>query len=332
MLLLLVLISTAAFAKPSLVDQQWAEFKERHSKSYASLTEENERREIWKEEMEMVDKHNMEAEEGLHTYTLGENEFSDLTFQEFLHTMTGYNESLDSDVLLDPTVEGKFQEDTFGFPQSWDCRDHGLVSTVRNQGSCGSCWAFAAVGAVEGAWAKEKGQLYRLSEQELIDCDKSDGGCHGGGISSALTWVHNHRGLAKNADYGVGHYHPSQGNCHHKEEETVASLKRVRHVASKNEADLKRAVHNAGPVAMSVHVNKKFKAYKSGIFNDPTCPKNSANHAMLTVGWKYSTKEKKTKWIVKNSWGKSWGQGGYIYLEYGKNVCGMAKSPLYAEV
>merc|ERR1712037_227660 len=74
--------------------------------------------------------------------------------------------------------------------------------------------AFAAVGAVEGAWAKEKGQLYRLSEQELIDCDKSDGGCNGGGISSALTWVHNHHGLAKNADYGVGHYHPSEGNCH----------------------------------------------------------------------------------------------------------------------
>jgi len=331
MLLLLVLVSTTAFAKPSL-NQQWAEFKERHGKSYASLTEENHRREVWKEEMEMVDSHNREAEEGLHTYTLGENEFSDLTFQEFLHTMTGYNESLDFDVLSDPTLEGKFQEDTFGFPQSWDCRDHGLVSTVRSQGSCGSCWAFAAVGAVEGAWAKEKGQLYRLSEQELIDCDKSDGGCHGGGISSALTWVHNHRGLAKNADYGVGHYHPSQGNCHHKEEETVASLKRVRHVASKNEADLKRAVHNAGPVAMSVHVNKKFKAYKSGIFNDPACPKNSANHALLTVGWKYSTKYKKTKWIVKNSWGKSWGQGGYIYLEYGKNVCGMAKSPLYAEV
>jgi len=331
MFLLLLMVSTTAFAKPS-ADQQWAGFKERYGKNYASLAEENHRRDVWKEEMEMVDKHNKEAEEGLHSYTLGENEFSDLTFQEFLDTMTGYNESLDFDILSDPTLEGKFPEDTFGFPQSWDCREHGLVSTVRSQGSCGSCWAFAAVGAVEGAWAKEKGQLYRLSEQELIDCDKSDGGCSGGGISSALTWVHNHHGLAKNADYGVGHYHPSQGNCHHKEEETVASLKRVRHVASKNEADLKRAVHNAGPVAMSVHVNKKFKAYKSGIFNDPDCPKNSANHALLTVGWKYSVKDKKTKWIVKNSWGKSWGQGGYIYLEYGKNVCGMAKSPLYAEV
>merc|ERR1712062_403882 len=259
MLLLLVLVSTTAFAKPSF-EKQWDDFKERHGKSYASLTEENLRREVWREEMEMVEKHNKEAE------------------------------------------------------------------------SCGSCWAFAAVGAVEGGWAKEKGQLYRLSEQELIDCDKSDGGCNGGGISSALTWVHNHHGLAKNTDYGVGHYLPSQGNCHHKEEETVASLTRVRHVASKNEADLKRAVHNAGPVAMSVHVNKKFKAYKSGIFNDSDCPKNSANHAMLTVGWKYSTKYNKTKWIVKNSWGKSWGQDGYIFLEYGKNVCGMAKSPLYAEV
>jgi len=331
MLLLFVLLSVASsFAKPPS-DLQWVEFKKRHGKSYVSLLEENLRKQIWEEEMEMVEEHNREAEEGEHTYTLGENEFSDWTLQEFLDTMTGYNESLDSSVLADPNLEGKFPHSS-GFPQSWDCRDHGLVSTVRSQGSCGSCWAFAAVGAVEGSWAKEKGQLFRLSEQELIDCDKSDGGCNGGGISSALTWVHNHHGLAKNVDYGVGHYHPSQGTCHHKEEETVASLKRVRHVASKNEADLKRAVHNAGPVAMSVHVNKKFKAYKSGIFNDPDCPKNSANHAMLTVGWKYSTKFKKTKWIVKNSWGKSWGQDGYIFLEYGKNICGMAKSPLYAEV
>jgi len=331
MLLLFVLLSVASsFAKPPS-DLQWVEFKKRHGKSYVSLLEENLRKQIWEEEMEMVEEHNREAEEGEHTYTLGENEFSDWTLQEFLDTMTGYNESLDSSVLADPNLEGKFPHSS-GFPQSWDCRDHGLVSTVRSQGSCGSCWAFAAVGAVEGSWAKEKGQLFRLSEQELIDCDKSDGGCNGGGISSALTWVHNHHGLAKNTDYGVGHYHPSQGTCHHKEEETVANLKRVRHVASKNEADLKRAVHNAGPVAMSVHVNKKFKAYKSGIFNDPDCPKNSANHAMLTVGWKYSTKYKKTKWIVKNSWGKSWGQDGYIYLEYGKNICGMAKSPLYAEV
>jgi len=331
MLLLFVLLSVASsFAKPPS-DLHWVEFKRRHDKSYVSLAEETLRRQIWTEEMEMVEEHNNEVEEGKHTYTLGENEFSDWTLQEFLDTMTGYNESLDSSVLSDPTLEGKFPHSS-GFPQSWDCRDHGLVSTVRSQGSCGSCWAFAVVGAVEGSWAKEKGQLFRLSEQELIDCDKSDGGCNGGGISSALTWVHNHHGLAKNTDYGVGHYHPSQGTCHHKEEETVASLKRVRHVASKNEADLKRAVHNAGPVAMSVHVNKKFKAYKSGIFNDPACPKNSANHAMLTVGWKYSTKYKKTKWIVKNSWGKSWGQDGYIYLEYGKNVCGMAKSPLYAEV
>jgi len=331
MLLFFVLLSVASsFAKPPS-DLQWVEFKKRHGKSYVSLLEENLRKQIWEEEMEMVKEHNKEAEEGKHTYTLGENEFSDWTLQEFLDTMTGYNESLDSSVLADPNLEGKFPQSS-GFPQSWDCRDHGLVSTVRSQGSCGSCWAFAAVGAVEGSWAKEKGQLFRLSEQELIDCDKSDGGCNGGGISSALTWVHNHHGLAKNTDYGVGHYHPSQGTCHHKEEETVANLKRVRHVASKNEADLKRAVHNAGPVAMSVHVNKKFKAYKSGIFNDPACPKNSVNHAMLTVGWKYSTKYKKTKWIVKNSWGKSWGQDGYIFLEYGKNICGMAKSPLYAEV
>jgi len=328
----LIFFSLACSLASPIGDTSWEEFKIRYGRSYKSLEEDQYRNAIWWQEMEMVREHNAEEQAGLHTYTLGENEFSDLTLEEFVQRMTGYNESADLGVFSSPDLLAVFPQDKTTFPQSWDNRDHGLVTTVRSQGSCGSCWAFSAVGAVEGAWAKKTGKLLRLSEQELVDCDHGDGGCHGGGISSALTWVHKHQGLTKNRDYGIGHYHHSQGNCHHDNNETVATITRIRHVASKNEADLKRAVHNAGPVSMSLHVNKKFKAYKSGIFNDPSCPKKNANHALLVVGWKYSDGLKKTKWIVKNSWGLSWGQKGYINLEYGKNVCGMANRPLYGEV
>jgi len=306
-------------------DSSWTGYKTRYGKHYKSLEEEQYRKSVWLDELQFIAEHNSEAEVGHHIYTLGENEFSDQTLEEFLVTMTGYNDTTDAAI---ETEEVVFPE-SLNFPSEWDCRDHGLVTTVRSQGSCGSCWAFSAVGTLEGAWAKHSGHLIRLSEQELVDCDKGEGGCHGGGISSALTWVHNHHGLMKKADYP---YHGHEGTCHHDNSETVATLSKVRHVQSKNEDDLKRAVHNRGPVSISLHVNKKFKSYKRGVFSDVTCPRNSPNHALLVVGWKYSSAQKITKWFVKNSWGKSWGQDGYINILEGKNICGMANSPLYAEV
>merc|ERR1711936_1109051 len=182
-------------------------------------------------------------------------------------------------------------------------RDQGLIF----QGGCGACWAFSAIGTLEGAWAKHSGQLVRLSEQELVDCDKGDGGCGGGGISSALTWIHNHHA-------------------------STAHLTRVRKVQSKNEADLKRAVHNRGPVSIALHVSSKFKAYKKGVFDDTSCPRKCPNHALLVTGYHYSESNDKTFWNVKNSWGKSWGMDGYINILEGNNICGMANSPIYAEI
>ena len=99
---------------------------------------------------------------------------------------------------------------------------------------------------MEGAWAKHSGNLTRLSEQELLDCDRADNGCAGGGISSALTWVQRHHGLSANKDYP---YLAHEGACHHENNRTVATVSRVRKVQSKNEDDLMRAVHNRGPVS-----------------------------------------------------------------------------------
>merc|ERR1711994_458162 len=104
--------------------------------------------------------------------------------------MTGYNSTSDD--------EANYEFEDFDLKLSvkdeLDNRDRGLVTGVKNQKSCGSCWAFAAIGTLEGAWAKKTGNLIRLSEQNLVDCDTRDNGCHGGGISSALTWIHNNHG------------------------------------------------------------------------------------------------------------------------------------------
>jgi len=306
-------------------DQQWAGFKTMYGKKYKSWEEETYRRKIWEEELQFIAEHNYEKQLGLHSFTVGENEFSDLTLPEFLTTMTGYNATEDEDA----DIEEEIFPSSFQFPSEWDCREHGQVTTVRSQGSCGSCWAFSAVGTLEGAWARHTGELIRLSEQDLVDCVKSNNGCGGGGISGALNWVHSHHGLESRSDYP---YNGHAGTCHHDTNKTVATLNKVRKVQSKNEADLKRAVHNKGPVSISLHVNKKFKAYKNGVFDDTSCPKNSANHALLVVGWKHSPVQKRTKWYVKNSWGKSWGLDGYINILEGKNICGMANRPLYADI
>merc|ERR1711970_801183 len=291
---ILLLFSSVISVQILAEDKSWTGYKTRYGKLYKSLEEEQYRQSVWLDELQFIAEHNSEAELGHHLYTLGENEFSDQKLEEFLVTMTGYNDTADAAIETEEVV----------FPESLNFPS-------------------------EGAWAKHSGHLIRLSEQELVDCDKGEGGCHGGGISSALTWVHYHHGLMKKADYP---YHGHEGTCHHDNSETVATLSKVRHVQSKNEDDLKRAVHNRGPVSISLHVNRKFKSYKQGVFSDATCPRNSPNHALLVVGWKYSSAQKITKWFVKNSWGKSWGQDGYINILEGKNICGMANSPLYAEV
>jgi len=302
---------------------QWSNFKTKYGKIYSTLEEANSRRLIWEEEMEEIEQHNKEAEEGVHSYILGENQFSDWTLEEFLGQMTGYDEAFDDN----DNAELAIFDERNSVPASVDNREKGLVTNVKNQKSCGSCWAFAAIGTLEGVWAKKKGKenLVRLSEQNLVDCDKGDGGCGGGGISSALTWIHNHHGIEKNSDYPyTGH----NQKCKFNQTLAAAHLSKVRKVGSKNEGMLKRAVALKGPIAISLHVNKKMKSYHSGVFNDPSCSKTSPNHAVLVVGYKGDP----SHWIIKNSWGISWGVKGYINIKAGNNVCGLARSPYYPEV
>ncbi|XP_064644939.1 procathepsin L-like isoform X2 [Lineus longissimus] len=175
------------------LDAQWMSFKKTYAKDYQQ-TEELVRKIIFKENVAHVQKHNLQADMGMHTYWLGINEYTDWSHEEFVNYMNGINLNQNRT----RTGGSTFQEPQYlVLPDTVDWRPKGFVTDVKNQKQCGSCWAFSATGALEGQHFKVKGKLVSLSEQNLVDCSKAEGnfGCHGGLSSNAFDYVRMNAGI-----------------------------------------------------------------------------------------------------------------------------------------
>nr|KAG5707245.1 hypothetical protein BaRGS_000019 [Batillaria attramentaria] len=181
------------------LDAEWNIFKKTHNKVYRDASEERYRRGIWQYHLDVIQKHNLEADRGVHTYYLGTNEFADMPNEEFRRKMNGYK-------MPEKPVKGAATylppSNVGDLPDTVDWRTKGYVTPVKNQGQCGSCWAFSTTGSLEGQWFKKTGKLVSLSEQNLVDCSKKQGnqGCEGGLMDQAFTYIkgqqwHRHRGL-----------------------------------------------------------------------------------------------------------------------------------------
>jgi len=241
------------------------------------------------------------------TFTLGMNQFTDLTNEEYrsMLTRSKSNRADRPDEIVDIS----------GLPNDIDWRTSGAVQKVKDQGQCGSCWAFSATGAVESFTKIQSGTLPDLAEQQLVDCCHAGGsqGCNGGEETNAIEWIAQH-GQCATSQYP---YRARDGQC--KQCTAVAHVKGAKRITG--EAALATALA-IGPVTVAVDAaSPDWQSYAGGVYNG-RCGQ-SLDHAILAVGYTAQY------WIVKNSWSTRWGAQGYIYLIRGKNICGVGKEPSY---
>uniref|UniRef100_A0AAV2KSI1 Peptidase C1A papain C-terminal domain-containing protein n=1 Tax=Knipowitschia caucasica TaxID=637954 RepID=A0AAV2KSI1_KNICA len=209
-----------------------------------------------------------------------------------------------------------------------DYRNTGFVTEVKDQGYCGSCWAFSTTGAIEGQLYKQTGQIVSLSEQNLVDCSKPYGtyGCNGAWMANAYDYVISNGLMTTNA---YPYTSVDTQACYYDSRLAVAHIKDYRFIPKGDEQALADAVATIGPITVAIDADHaSFLFYSSGIYDEPSCNPSNLSHAVLLVG--YGSEGGEDFWIIKNSWGTSWGEGGYMrILRNGKNTCGVASYALY---
>nr|XP_023657057.1 cathepsin K-like [Paramormyrops kingsleyae] len=292
-LLLLLVSALAASSEELSMDAQWQNWKVMHRKEYNGLDEEPIRRAIWEKNLQLINTHNKEYELGMHSYELGMNHFGDMTPEEVTEKMTG---------LLVPPVRNSnntFTPDTDlrKLPKAIDYRKLGYVTSVKDQGSCGSCWAFSTAGALEGQLMKTTGQLVSLSPQNLVDCVTENSGCGGGYMTNAFEYIKENQGIESEEAYP---YVGQEGQCAYTPAGRAATCRGYREIKEGSELALQAAVAKVGPVSIGIDATQySFLFYRRGVYYDRNCNKDDINHAVLLVGYGV-TKRGKKYWIVKN--------------------------------
>lgn len=209
---------------------------------------------------------------------------------------------------------------TNGLPASYDARNDNIVTGVKDQGQCGCCWAFTATASIESQYAKKHGQLVDLSEQQLLSCTGGSNSCNGGAMNDAYTTLKNGNGLGADSSFP---YKGSKVAC----KSTTGVAKVTGYTNVKSDAEIMAAVYKYGAVGVGIDASK-LQLYKSGIY---TCGGNvSLDHGVTIIGW--GSNNQGNYWLVKNSWGSSWGQNGYFYLARGGNSCGVFQMASYPNV
>ncbi|KAI9552850.1 hypothetical protein GHT06_020733 [Daphnia sinensis] len=205
-------------------------------------------------------------------------------------------------------------------PASLDYRTDVCLASVKNQGSCGSCWAFTAISPLEFAQCKKSGTPVVLSEQQLVDCDTSNGDCNGGWYTTAWNYLKN--GCAQQSLYT---YTATKNTCKYTSAMSASKVSSYGYVTSNSTAFMQAALQKYGPLAVAITVVDSLFSYKSGVYSDPTCVNRGVNHGVVVVGYGdlYGTPH----WIVRNSWGSNWGSSGYVLMQRGVNMCNIELYP-----
>jgi hypothetical protein len=332
-------------------------FQIKYNKSY-TIDEMYNRFIIFKTNFDLITKHNSDKSE---TFNMTINEFSDLTPYEFkdmyigkMYSSTDYGCELFDDVYLNYNMYSYSYNGSYSYKDSnndsyndknylndveietFDWRMYNVVNPVRNQGQCGSCWAFATTANAESVWAIHTGSLYDLSEQYLVDCaigpEYLNMGCHGGNMDSAFKYMINNKQCNETEYPYVSGVTESKGKCHSCNEFTHFSS--CYDVVPNNQVSLKLAVLR-NPVVIGIEADTYyFQSYSSGILTSELCG-TTIDHAVEIVGFGVDNGVK--YWSVRNSWGQDWGENGYFRIlrtdsTNDAGICGLALEPSFISV
>lgn len=329
-----------SFSPIKVDNNEWLEYKQQHGKSYDDQHLDSLKKTIYQFNKQRVEQFHREQPEAEH-FQLDLNHMADMSEPEMMQ-INGYRKSqpehlLGANVRRNSPEEQKFLDDILAsagdVPAEMDWRKvANRVSEVKNQGQCGSCWAFSAVGALEGQEksraaflsANETDQIVELSEQNLVDCVKDDAGCNGGSMDDAFRFINSEGGIDDELSYP---YEGRTRKCRFQKSKVAFKDTGAAVLPIGDEEKLKAVVAKFGPVSVAIDASSFwFQLYRKGVYINKHCKsgENQLDHGVLVVG--YGTDAKKGDyWIVKNSWGPKWGESGYIRMARNrKNMCGIA--------
>jgi len=313
--LLVACVASAAALNEFQYQTMFTQWMAQNDKTY-SHEEFFPRYNTFKANVDVINAHNA----GNSSFKLAVNKFADMNTAEFGAAMCGYKPQLRASARF-PTYSA---ESAAPVPTDWTTK--GAVTPIKDQGQCGSCWAFSTTGAVEGAVQIATGTLTSVSEQQLVDCAGSEGnqGCNGGLMDYAFQWIIKNKGIAGESAYP---YTARDGSC----KRGIASVSKISKFADVPQGD-EGALGDQlmkQPIAVAIEADQMvFQFYHSGVLDDASCGTN-LDHGVLAVGYGVDSASGKAFWKVKNSWGTSWGDAGYVKIKAMSNMCGIATMNSY---
>jgi len=291
-----------------------------YNKKYSTSEEYERRFEIFRENVKIAAERDAKDQYA----SWGVTKFSDLSQAEFRETYLMKNLTLPivkgSKVWKAPSSRRAPQ-----LPTSYDWRTKGGVTPVYNQGDCGSCWAFSATEAIESQWflAGKVSSIESLSMEQVVQCDTLDAGCNGGWPYNAYKYVISAGGIDSYSSYPYTSGDGVTGSCHFVASDIAATISSWQYVTqSQNEQQMQQFTYTTGPPSVCVDAST-WSSYNGGVISAASCG-TSIDHCVQIVGWDVVSGQ--NAWLVRNSWGTTWGPyGGYLYVEMGKDACGIAE-------